>query len=271
MKYYPHHIGDFDKKTRHLTRLERSVYRDMLDMYYDTEKPLPLDIDVLCRRIIARTNEERTAVEQVLNEFFTASEHGWVNDRCDSEIEAFRRSVEQKSAAGKASAAKRATKNQQPFNGRSTDDATDDATGDERQQHGDPTNQEPITNNQEPSKKDSGQGKASGYSPEFENAWSLYPKRAGGNSKADAFKAWTARLKADATVEELTEGTERYAAFIRATCKEHTEYVKQAATFYGPSKHYAEPWTPPRNSGMPFSLTSQQGASHEPRETVERI
>lgn len=88
-------------------------------------------------------------------------------------------------------------------------------------------------------------GKASGYTPEFEQAWLLYPKRAGGNSKADAFKAWAARLKAGATVEELTEGTERYAGFIRATGRENSEYVKQAATFYGPSAHYAEPWTPP--------------------------
>ena len=33
----------------------------------------------------------------------------------------------------------------------------------------------------------------SGCSPEFEDAWAEYPKRPG-NSKADAFKAWTARL-----------------------------------------------------------------------------
>ncbi|HAG5708240.1 TPA: helix-turn-helix domain-containing protein, partial [Escherichia coli] len=32
------------------------------------------------------------------------------------------------------------------------------------------------------------------YSPEFEQAWLAYPKRAGGNSKSAAFKAWKARL-----------------------------------------------------------------------------
>ncbi|EFG5126468.1 helix-turn-helix domain-containing protein, partial [Escherichia coli] len=32
------------------------------------------------------------------------------------------------------------------------------------------------------------------YSPEFEQAWLVYPKRAGGNSKSAAFKAWKARL-----------------------------------------------------------------------------
>ena len=67
MKHYPHHIGDFDKATRHLTRIERSIYRDLIELYYDTEQQLTLDMPALCRRIIARTNEESTAVEQVLN------------------------------------------------------------------------------------------------------------------------------------------------------------------------------------------------------------
>lgn len=88
-------------------------------------------------------------------------------------------------------------------------------------------------------------GKATGYTPEFVRAWSLYPKRAGGNSKADASKAFAARVKAGVPADELIAGTERYAAFIRATGREGSEYVKQAATFYGPSAHYAEPWTPP--------------------------
>ncbi|WP_045952832.1 YdaU family protein [Achromobacter xylosoxidans] len=119
MNYYPHHIGDFNSATRHLTRLERSVYRDMLDLYYDTEAPLTPDMDVLCRLLIARSNEERTAVEQVLNEFFTETEEGWRHSRCDSEIEKYHAQREAKSAAGKASAAKRAQKSQRPLSSRS--------------------------------------------------------------------------------------------------------------------------------------------------------
>jgi uncharacterized protein YdaU (DUF1376 family) len=90
MKYYQHHIGDFDKATRHLTRLERSVYRDLIELYYDTEQPLTLDRAALCRKIIARSNEESTAVEQVLNEFFTETPTGWYHERCESEIEKYR-------------------------------------------------------------------------------------------------------------------------------------------------------------------------------------
>ncbi len=121
MKYYPHHIGDFDRATRHLTRLERSIYRDLIELYYDTEKPLIDDTAALCRRIIARTNEEVTSVEQVLNEFFIKTHDGWFHSRCDTEIDKFLSSNTQKSQAGKASAAKRALKKQQALNVRSTD------------------------------------------------------------------------------------------------------------------------------------------------------
>ena len=120
MKHYPHHIGDFDKATRHLTRIERSVYRDMLDLYYDTEQRLTLDMAALCRRIIARSNEESTAVEQVLNEFFTKTETGWYHDRCESEIAAYQANNSQRAQAGKASAEAKRLKRQQALNESST-------------------------------------------------------------------------------------------------------------------------------------------------------
>ena len=80
------------------------------------------------------------------------------------------------------------------------------------------------------------------YPDDFELAWQEYPKRAGGNSKADAFKAWNARIKSGATVQELTDGVRRYADYVTAAGKLNTEYVKQASTFFGPSKHYEESW-----------------------------
>ncbi|EPS0008308.1 helix-turn-helix domain-containing protein, partial [Escherichia coli] len=41
------------------------------------------------------------------------------------------------------------------------------------------------------------------YSPEFEQAWQEYPKRAGGNSKSAAFKAWKARIREGVTPETM--------------------------------------------------------------------
>ena len=140
MKFYPHHIGDFDRATRHLTRLERSLYRDLIELYYDTEKPLSLEVAFVCRRIIA--NECSTDVQRLLNEFFNETPQGWYHSRCEYEIEKYRANASQKSEAGKASAAKREWKRQQAMNGRST--------GVENPFNGTPTNQEPITNNHEP-------------------------------------------------------------------------------------------------------------------------
>lgn len=95
-------------------------------------------------------------------------------------------------------------------------------------------------------------GKKKKYPAEFEEAWKNYPERAGGNSKAEALKAWNARIKTGVIAQELIDGTKRYAEFVRATGKLNTEYVKQAATFFGPAGHYAESWSPPatRTGGM---------------------
>ena len=87
------------------------------------------------------------------------------------------------------------------------------------------------------------------YSPEFEKAWQAYPKRAGGNSKAAAFKAWNARLKDGVKPEVMLAGVKRYAAFARATGSVGTQYVKQAATFFGPDRHFEESWQAPSAPG----------------------
>ncbi len=121
MKFFSHHIGDFDKATRHLTRIERSVYRDLMDVYYDTEAPLTLDAPALCRKIIARSTEEAAAVDLILAEFFTRTPTGWYHERCEEELDICRKSTSQKSEAGKASAAARAAKLQAALNSRSTD------------------------------------------------------------------------------------------------------------------------------------------------------
>ena len=118
MKHYPHHISDFNNATRHLSRIERSLYRDLIELYYETEKPLPLDVQALCRRIVA--NECSTDVERLLNEFFTQTPVGWYHERCEEEISKYQSNNSQRAQAGKASAAKKALKKHQALNGEST-------------------------------------------------------------------------------------------------------------------------------------------------------
>lgn len=106
-------------------------------MYYDTEKPLVADIDTVCRRLLARSEDEINAVKVVLGDFFTLESDGWHNARCDREIAVYHRGIDAASRAGKASAEARrnarSTTVQRPLTKRST-------------------NHEPLTNNQEPLK-----------------------------------------------------------------------------------------------------------------------
>lgn len=72
------------------------------------------------------------------------------------------------------------------------------------------------------------------YPNDFEQVWSVYPKRAGGNSKSDAFKAWNARIRDGTTTAEIFAGVVRYAVFVKAEGILNTQYVKQAKTFFWP-------------------------------------
>ena len=40
MNYYNFHIGDYARRTRHLSVIEDLFYRRLLDLYYTTEAPL---------------------------------------------------------------------------------------------------------------------------------------------------------------------------------------------------------------------------------------
>lgn len=82
----------------------------------------------------------------------------------------------------------------------------------------------------------------------FVECWSAYPRRGGGNSRAEALKAYRARIKAGVLPADLLAGVQRYAAFVRATGKEGSAFVKQAATFLGPGEHWREAWELPAGS-----------------------
>lgn len=87
MHYYPHYIADFNNATRHLSRLERSIYRDCLELYYDIEGPLDgTDLERLQRRLLCHDDEEKAALDSVLNEFFEEEGGLYMNSRCDREI-----------------------------------------------------------------------------------------------------------------------------------------------------------------------------------------
>lgn len=244
--FYQHNIGDFNNATRHLTRIERSIYRDMLELYYDTEQPLPKDIERIARRCLVEADHFNEMLD-VLNEFFELREDGYHNERADREIEAFKRM----SNGGKKGAAARWGKQ-----------STEVQVGPECPPHADPNakhTQYPIPNTNEPieetlvcseqPKPKAKRGEVQ-YTNGFILAWEAYPKNTG-SSKKDAFKAWTARVNAGADPVELLNGVKRYAAYCEAL-KVEPRYIKQAKTFFGTGDYYLVQWSAPKTKAPGF-------------------
>jgi uncharacterized protein YdaU (DUF1376 family) len=86
MNYYKFHIGDYRRDTSHLSLLEHGVYRQLLDWYYLDEKPIPLETQVVFRRLCGTTKEEKDAIEIILKEMFVETKKGYVQTRCLDQI-----------------------------------------------------------------------------------------------------------------------------------------------------------------------------------------
>lgn len=85
MNFYKHYIGDFQRDTGHLSLTERGAYLALIHHYYATEKPLPNNIDALCRIAGAVSSIERKAVKVAIT-FFEVVESGLMHSRIEAEI-----------------------------------------------------------------------------------------------------------------------------------------------------------------------------------------
>jgi len=82
MHHFPFHIGDYLAATSHLSNDEDLAFRRILDMYYHTELPIPLDTKWVAKRL--RVSVE--AIESVLQDLFAKHDDGHHHKRCDEEI-----------------------------------------------------------------------------------------------------------------------------------------------------------------------------------------
>ena len=101
MNFYSKHIGDFNSKTRHLSRIERSIFSDAIELYYSTEKPLISDLNKLSRLLLANTEEEKNALKIILDEFFTLKKGVYRNKRCDEELALYNSKCKHNQRVGK--------------------------------------------------------------------------------------------------------------------------------------------------------------------------
>jgi uncharacterized protein YdaU (DUF1376 family) len=94
MHFFEWNIGEYAKKTQHLTNEEDLAYRRALEMYYDSEKPLPTDgLATLSRRL----RVDQQALQNVLSEFFP----GGVNKHAEEKIAAYYAYITKQSTNGK--------------------------------------------------------------------------------------------------------------------------------------------------------------------------
>lgn len=143
MHYYSFNIGDYTSHTAHLSPVEDIAYRRLLDLYYQTELPIPNDIKAVCRLI--RMRDHADDVEQVLSEFFTLTDEGWTSARCSREIEDYHAKADKARANGKLGG--RPKKQSESENNQSGFSSLGLANPDQTQTK---ANQEPLTTNQEP-------------------------------------------------------------------------------------------------------------------------
>ena len=170
MNYYSHHIGDYLSATAHLTLLEHGVYRRLIDVYYINESALPADPVQVQRLVGARTTEEREAVETILREFFTLTDSGWSQARCDYEIGLCNKNRTNGKKGGRPS-------------GKNNPNETQTEPKDnpiETQPISPPSPHHPITQSKPLSEKSD---------DTFSRFWNLYPRKAAKKKASDAWRS----------------------------------------------------------------------------------
>lgn len=86
MNYFEKHIGDWIRDTVSLTMLEDGAYNRLIDQYYQTERPLPIDKKLIYRLARANSSAEKKAVDFVVENFFERTENGYVQKRANEEL-----------------------------------------------------------------------------------------------------------------------------------------------------------------------------------------
>jgi len=144
MNYYQFHIGDYRGATAHLSNEEDLCYRRLLDMYYDSESPIPVETQWVARRL--RVGLE--VLESVLRDFFLLREDGWHNAKADTVLREYLAQAEKNRENGK--------KGGRPKSQKSRVKTQNNPVGSQVVTSGNPVattwkgNQEPITINHKP-------------------------------------------------------------------------------------------------------------------------
>jgi uncharacterized protein YdaU (DUF1376 family) len=143
MHYYKFNIADWSLGTGHLSLVEEAIYFRLINHYYDSESPIPLETQSVFRRL--RMGSESVIAQQIIEEFFTKTEKGFVHDRCDTILKEYKKTAKNNRSNG--------AKGGRPKGGAASEITQPKPSGLSPETQEEPKynpNQEPLTINQEP-------------------------------------------------------------------------------------------------------------------------
>lgn len=117
LPYIQLYVADYLADTMHLSTEEHGAYLLLIFNYWQTGKPIP---KVRLSRIARVPNDRWPAVEASLSEFFNDNGNEWVHERIERDLLAVDSTRNQRSAAGKASAAAKKPEKKRSTNGNPT-------------------------------------------------------------------------------------------------------------------------------------------------------
>jgi uncharacterized protein YdaU (DUF1376 family) len=100
MHYYKFNIADYRKDTGHLTTIEHGIYRQLIDWQYLDEQPIPLETQVVMRRL-RLGSEHETSLLNVLSDFFAKGDEGYSQTRIRLEINEYHGQADKNRTNGK--------------------------------------------------------------------------------------------------------------------------------------------------------------------------
>jgi len=216
--WWPRYVGDYQRKTAHLTLAEHGAYTLLLDHYYATSKPLPANASVLHRICRAFAPDEQQAVQSVIDQFFTLTEDGYHNKKADEQLskrgeisEKRKRAAEKRHSKPDANAPANAYANACPIAPTSTSTSTSTV----------------IVTTKDNIPPDG-----------FDEFWKVYPKRMG---KGAARKSYAAAVK-KADPERIISAAKAFAS-LPETKKENYKFCPYPATWLNQERWADEPVT----------------------------
>lgn len=277
LPYMQLYVADYLADTMHLSTEEHGAYLLLIFNYWQTGKPIPKK---RLQKIARVPNDRWPTVEESLSEFFTDNGTDWVHERIEADLAAVEEAQAQRAAAGKASAEARKARKRTDLKRGSNDRSAPVENPSEGESNEDSTNKEKTREETDKEVNGSSPGdkppakksRAGDYPEEFEDVWSRYPKREGGNPKKSSFHCWNARIKEGVDPGVMARGVEAYRTFCEKTQILGGRFVMQGTRFFGTDRMYLEDWSvkpgpKPHGPGKPDLEQRRRSAIEEAKET----